>query len=110
MNHKARVKERLSDLPNRVWDCEACDTHGSMQLRRSSLNTGFYADDVLLKCQNCRRVRTHGIPFANPETFSEELKARDGRVIDFARDSYNPSETLEALGYTAKAKEVSNGK
>lgn len=106
MNLKNRVIECVRSLPDEVMDCEGCVSDDCMQIRRSSLNQTFYADDVMLKCEFCYATRTHGIAFDNPGEFEEEFEARDGRVIDFARDSYDPSETLEALGYTAKAKTV----
>lgn len=109
MNPKNKVRERVESLPDSVWDCERCESADAMQIRRSSLNTSFYADDVGLKCKHCRYYATHGIPFESPAEFSKELKARDGRVIDFARDTHNPSESLAALGYVAKAEDIDNG-
>lgn len=106
MNLKERVKQRVSELSDAILDCEACGEEDSMQLRRSSLNQQFYADDVLLKCSSCYRTRTHGIAFEDPDRFKQEWDSRDGRVIDFARDSYDPSETLEALGYVGKSKTI----
>ena len=103
---KGKVEERVESLPDSVLDCEACGGSGTMQIRRSSLNKQFYADDVLLKCRSCYCVRTHGIAFEDPEQFEEELEHRDSRIIDFARDSHDPSETLKALGYIGKSKVV----
>lgn len=101
-----RVRERLNCLPDAVWDCERCESAGSMQLRRSSLNEQFLADDIGLKCERCRYYATHGIPFSDPEQFARELGARDGRVLDVARDgpAESVSENLAALGYTAASK------
>lgn len=100
-----RVLERLDRLPDAVWDCERCDTNGSMQLRRSSLNDAFLADDIGLKCSWCRFYATHGIPFRDQSEYAREREQRAGRVLDFARDGPRPSvsENLAALGYTAAA-------
>lgn len=101
------VRERVAGLPNAVWDCERCGSAGTMAVRRSSLNTPFKADDVTLKCEHCRRVVTHGIPFEDPGQFARELDThRNGsRVLDFAREgpAESVSENLAALGYTAAA-------
>ena len=101
---KDKVRQRVDSLPHSVRECEVC--RGKMQIRRSSLNEQFYADDVMLKCKECYRIRTHGIPFEHPSDFEEEMSERDSRVLDFARDSHDPSETLEALGYIGKSKVV----
>lgn len=78
-----------------------------MQLRRSSLNETFMADDVGLKCSECYYYATHGIPFESPEVFRGELDAREGRVRDFTRDNgAMVAERLAALGYTAKAADL----
>lgn len=75
-----------------------------MQLRRSSLNEQFYADDVGLKCSECRYYATHGIPFSDPEQFEEERSERGGRVVDYTEDNgESVAERLEALGYIAKS-------
>lgn len=98
------TEERLSELPDSVWDCERCGTDDSMQLRRSSLNKQFMADDVGLKCAECRYYATHGIPFDEPEQFERELADRGKRVVDYTEEDGDPvAERLAALGYTAKA-------
>jgi len=101
MNPRERVRERVQSLPSSVWDCERCGTAESMQVRRSSLNEQFLADDVGLKCSNCRYYATHGIPFEDASVFHEEHGARGGRVVDFTRDeSGEPDkQRLRALGY-----------
>ena len=102
MNSRERARERVNTLPNAVWDCEACGGNSTMQLRRSSLNTQFKADDVGLKCGECRFYRTHGIPFEDADEFDREREARDGRVLDFTRRDGEPDkERLAALGYIA---------
>lgn len=104
MDHKARVQSRVSSLPDSVFDCERCDTDNAMQIRRSSLNEQFYADDVGLKCSNCRYYATHGIPFETAETFKRERAARNNRVVDFTEEENEQvKERLEALGYLGKA-------
>lgn len=103
---KDRTRERAQSLPDPVWDCERCENEDCMQIRRSSLNEQFYADDIGLKCDPCEYFATHGVSFDNPDRFEEELRERDGRTIDFARDGHDPASQLEALGYTAKAKRV----
>lgn len=100
---KNRVRERVAALPGQVRDCERCGDTDCMDIRRSSLNEQFYADDVGLKCMTCGYYATHGIPFTDPSRFMDELSERDGRVVDFARDGHNPREQLEALGYVGKA-------
>lgn len=101
------VRERVADLPDAVRDCERCGGDDAMQLRRSSLNDTFLADDVVLKCKRCRYAATHGIPFDDPETFEWELMdLRNGtRTLDFALDgpSNDVADNLAALGYTAAA-------
>lgn len=99
------VRERIDTLPDAVWNCERCDGGDTMQLRRSSLNEQFLADDVGLKCERCSYYATHGIPFEDPELFARETGLRDDRVLDFARDGPADSvaANLEALGYTAAA-------
>lgn len=105
---RRRVRERLEALPDTVWDCERCGAEAAMQLRRSSLNEQFLADDVGLKCGRCSYYATHGIPFANPEQYALEAGERDGRVLDFATDGPADSvaANLDALGYTAAAQEA----
>lgn len=107
MNPRKRVEERAESLPKEVWNCERCETQGGMQIRRSSLNERFYADDLGLKCSNCRYYATHGIPFNDPEAFEAELEARETRVLDFAEEDGKPNtERLADLGYLAKSKRV----
>lgn len=96
--------ERLEQLPTEIWDCERCGCENSMQLRRSSFNESFMADDIGLKCSECYYYATHGVAFDSPEQFETELAARDGRVRDFAREDGDVTkERLESLGYVAKA-------
>jgi len=71
---RRRVEERLNDLPDEVWNCERCGSEDSMQLRRSSLNKEFMADDIGLKCMECRYYATHGVPFLAPGVFDAELE------------------------------------
>lgn len=101
---KENVRGRAESLPNGVWDCEACGSEDSIQIRRSSLNEQFFADDISFKCMECWHFRTHGVPFDDPDVFGEELSDRDGRVVDFARDGNDVRERLAALGYLGKAK------
>lgn len=103
---ESRVRDRVSALPDPVLDCERCETDGSMEPRRSSLNQRFHADDVGLKCSACRYYATHGVPFEDPEEFDAELAARSSRVYDFAEgteESDDVSERLAALGYLSKS-------
>lgn len=78
-----------------------------MQLRRSSLNEEFMADDIGLKCANCYYYATHGVAFDDPKTFNAELENRGKRVLDFTEAENEPvKERLENLGYLAKSKTV----
>lgn len=96
------VRERVAELPDGVQDCEGCGGEETMQIRRSSLRPEPCADDVSLKCSECRHVRTHGIPVTR-ETYEREMGLRNGsRTLDFVDDGpYGPDvETnLKALGY-----------
>lgn len=104
MNPESRVKERVNSLPDTVLDCERCGGNQTMQIRRSSLNEQFKADDIGLKCSRCRFYATHGVPFEDEKTFDEERLARGRRVLDFTREDGRPTEQrLEALGYLAEA-------
>lgn len=106
MTPKERVRERVNSLPEDVWDCERCNSEDSMQLRRSSLNEQFLADDVGLKCAVCRYYATHGIPFDDPAHFHEERSMRGSRVLDFTRVNGEPDkEQLRALGYLGASKQ-----
>jgi hypothetical protein len=107
MDLKQRVRERVQALPHSIFDCEACETDNSMQIRRSSLNEQFLADDVGLKCMECWHYRTHGIPFNDPDTFQSELQARGTRVLDFTTDEHGQPDTenLKALGYIGASKQ-----
>lgn len=102
------VRQRVNGLPNEAWNCERCGNKGSMQIRRSSLNEQFYADDVGLKCSNCYYYATHGVAFDDPDNFEYELNLRDGRVLDFAREE-GPNDSvvdnLRQLGYLGRAKD-----
>lgn len=107
MNHEKRVRDRLTDLSNHIWDCERCKCNGSMQLRRSSLNEEFMADDIGLKCSECYYYATHGVAFNDPKTFRAELADRGKRVLDFTEEENKPvKERLENLGYLAKSKTI----
>lgn len=65
------------------------------------------ADDIGLKCSECRYYATHGIPFEDPKQFDTEWVERNGRVIDFTEEDGDPvADRLKALGYTAKAKDL----
>lgn len=94
------VRERVAGLPDSVRDCPACGGTATMHIRRSSLRAEPCADDVLLKCADCYRAQTHGIPI-DRETYAAELDRRGRRVLDFVDDG--PAETvvenLAALGY-----------
>lgn len=107
MNIKDNVRDRVAELPDAVHDCEACGAEASMQIRRSSLNEQFLADDVGLKCETCRFYRTHGIPFGDADEFNSEWEARSRRVVDFSRDEKGePDEAnLKALGYIAASED-----
>lgn len=108
MNPKNKVVERVKELPEGVRDCERCGGTNTMQIRRSSLNEGFMADDITLKCEDCYYVATHGVPFDDPVLFKMAMDNRNGRVLDFGSnlEGDKVSENLEALGYIAKSKEV----
>lgn len=108
MNPRERVRERVNRLPDSVWDCERCGSDSSMQIRRSSLNEQFLADDVGLKCSTCRYYATHGIPFEDASVFHEEHDARGSRVVDFTRDETGTQtrERLRALGYLGASNQL----
>lgn len=101
MSAQARhhVRERVDGLPGAVWRCEACSTADAMQIRRSSLRPEPCADDVMLKCGHCYRIRTHGIPITR-EAYETERAMRERRVLDFVEDGPDSvDENLAALGY-----------
>lgn len=101
------TEDRLSRLPDSVWDCERCGEENTMQLRRSSLNEQFFADDVGLKCSVCYYYATHGIAFESSQQFKRELNERDSRVRDYTEEDGDPvKERLEALGYMAKSESL----
>lgn len=108
MNLIKQVKYRVSQLPDKIWDCERCGEEEGMEIRRSSLNDQFMADDIALKCQECYYFASHGVPFDDPHQFERELEERDSRILDFALGGPKSSaeENLEALGYIAKAEDV----
>lgn len=102
------TRDRADALPSAVWGCEICD--GQMQIRSSHLNTDVYADDIKFKCDTCRHVRVHGVPFTDREAFEAEAERRPGTIVDFGLNKnenteYNPAaaDRLEALGYVARA-------
>ena len=86
------TKERVANLPESVKQC--CGEE--MNIRRSSLRENPCADDVTLKCTNCYRIQTHGIPISR-ETYEKELAERDGRTVDAV--DIDPNKNLQALGY-----------
>lgn len=105
----SRVLERVEQLPDAVWDCERCQTRGSMQIRRSSLNPQFKADDIALKCSECRYFCKHGVPFEDPEGFRKEFAEmrNNVRTVDFAETEHGPEDSVEDnlrhLGYLGAA-------
>lgn len=93
------VRDRVGGLPETVQDCEGCGAVESMQIRRSSLRPEPCADDVTLKCGECYRIRTHGIPITRA-AYEAEMGLRDGRTVDFVDDGpASVTENLRALGY-----------
>lgn len=112
---KKAIEERVNRLPDAVRTCEICG--GEMQIRNSSLNLDAYADDVTMKCSECRVIRTHGIPFQTEGAFEKALARRRRASFsdDKARyktwdlasndgDGTDPTaERLEALGYIGRA-------
>lgn len=105
------VRERVEQLPDGVWDCEGCGSEDSMAIRRSGMNHSAYANDVILKCMECWRIRTHGIPYESEEQFHKEKELRGQRILDFAKESGvsdDVADNLEALGYVGKAESVKN--
>lgn len=83
---------RVNGLPDAVTEC--CGQR--MKIRRSSLRDEPCADDVLLKCTNCYRVQTHGIPITRQE-YETEMAERGRRIVDMV--DRDPRTNLEALGY-----------
>jgi hypothetical protein len=86
------TKDRVENLPETVRQC--CGE--TMKIRRSSLRDEPCADDVTLKCTNCYRIQTHGIPI-NRDTYESEMDNRGSRTVDAV--DRNPKDNLKALGY-----------
>lgn len=97
MNHILIVRDRVSqNVPTKVRQC--CGEQ--MNIRRSSLRDEPCADDVMLKCEHCFRIQTHGIPIERG-TYESELADRGRRVLDMVDDGPYESveDNLKALGY-----------
>lgn len=96
---REHVKHRVAELPDTALDCEGCDSEDAMRIRRSSLRDEPCADDLMLKCQYCWRIRTHGIPITR-DRYETELDWRTGRTLDMVVDGPETvEENLDALGY-----------
>lgn len=100
MDRHERVRDRVAQLPDAVWDCEACGGTDTMKVRRGSLRENPCAEDTTLKCMSCFRIRTHGIPIERA-VYKADLDDRPGRTLDFVNDGPNDgvAENLSALGY-----------
>lgn len=83
----------LDKMPHHVWDCERCNTDDSMRIRRSTLNS-FKADDILLKCVECKYAPVHGTD-VEPDVFEEELQARMDRYNSRSIDVNTHSDSIE---------------
>lgn len=95
----AATRDRLADLPEGIWDCEACGATDAMQVRRSSLRPEPCADDISLKCAECYHVRPHGVPVTR-ESYESEMDERGRRTVDAVDDGPDSvEENLAALGY-----------